>query len=80
MPKMRAKMQIRSVKIFESSEKLKLECVSRVIFGSHGENEDNTFACYTPSGSMELTVTNPDLLGKFKPGQKFYLDFTESES
>ncbi len=49
-------------------------------FGPNGESEDNTFARYTPGGSLELWITNPDLFGKFKPGQKFYLDFTEAES
>ena len=48
-------------------------------FGDKGESEDNTFARFTPSGSLSLTVNNPDLLGKIKPGQKFYVDFTLTE-
>ena len=46
-------------------------------FGPNGESEDNTYARYTPSGSLSLTITNPDLLNVFKLGQTFYLDFTE---
>lgn len=45
-------------------------------YGPNGESEDNTFARFTPSGSLSLTINNPDLLGKIKPGQKFYVDFT----
>jgi hypothetical protein len=48
-------------------------------FGPNGESEDNTFTRFTPSGALMLTVNNPDLLGKFRPGQKFYLDFTEAD-
>lgn len=48
-------------------------------FGPNGEHEDNVFARYTPSGSLQMTINNPDLLGKFKPGEKYYLDFTKAE-
>jgi hypothetical protein len=76
---MRAKMQVQSVEQFNGSEKLNFSAVcGKAPFGANGESEDNTFARYTPSGSLSLVVNNPDLLGKFKPGQKFYLDFTES--
>lgn len=49
-------------------------------FGPNGESEDNTYSRYSPSGELKLTITNPDLFGKFKPGQKFYLDFTEADA
>lgn len=77
---MRAKMQIGSIEVFNGgAETLNLNCVTgNKPFGPEGENEDNTFARYSPSGSMKLTITNPFLAGKFKPGQKFYLDFTEA--
>ena len=45
-------------------------------YGPNGESEDNTFARYTPSGSCELTITNPDLVGQFEREQMFYVDFT----
>ncbi len=48
-------------------------------FGPNGESEDNTYARWTPSGEIKLGITNPDLYGKFKPGQKFYVDFTEAD-
>jgi hypothetical protein len=45
-------------------------------FGANGEHEDNDFHRYTPSGSLEITISNPNLYGKFKEGEKYYLDFT----
>lgn len=77
---MRAKMQINSVTQFQGGqEKLELSCVTgNKPFGPSGESEDNTFARYSPSGGLNITISNPDLYGKFKPGQKFYIDFTEA--
>jgi hypothetical protein len=75
---MRAKMKVQSVETSEyPGEKIKMSPVcGDQPFGPNGESEDNTFARYTPSGSLELFVNNPDLAGKIKPGQKFYVDFT----
>jgi hypothetical protein len=76
---MRAKMQVQSVTRQQGSEQLKLSAVcGKAPFGKEGESKDNTYARWTPSGELSLTVTNPALLGKFNPGQKFYLDFTEA--
>jgi hypothetical protein len=33
----------------------------------------------TPSGTLKMYVVNPNLLGKFKVDDKFYLDFTKAE-
>lgn len=76
---MRAKMFVESITQRPDCETLKLHPVTTKPFGPNGESEDNTFARYSPSGELTLTITNPDLIGKFKPGQKFYLDFTEAK-
>lgn len=77
---MRAKLQVQSVESFGGSETVKMAPVcGSAPFGKDGESEDNTFARYTPSGSLSLSITNPALLGQFKPGQKFYADFTPAE-
>lgn len=76
---MRAKMQVRSVEQFGDSERLSLSAVTgKDPFGPNGESEDNTYARYTPSGECTLTINNPALVGRFKQGQTFYLDFTEA--
>jgi len=79
MSAMRAKMQIQSVTSYETCEEIKLAAVcGKAPFGKDGESEDNTYARYTPNGSLSLTINNPSLRGRFKTGQKFYLDFTEA--
>ena len=45
-------------------------------YPADGSDEDNTFAKYSPSVELRMTVANPALLDAFKPGQVFYLDFT----
>ncbi len=42
-----------------------------------GSDENNTYAKYSPSGMLSLTIANPALLGKFAEGETFYLDFTK---
>lgn len=77
---MRAKMTVQSVSPFQGGEVLAMSAVcGNKPYGPNGENEDNSFARWTPTGSLTLTITNPDLLGKFQPGQNFYLDFTPAQ-
>lgn len=76
---MRAKMYVQTItKHSETSESISMAPVSNKPYGPEGESEDNTFARYTPSGSLTLQITNPNLIGKFTQGQKFYVDFTEA--
>lgn len=81
MPKMRAKMYVSSVAGSGTQETLKFSCVtsSSKPYGPNGESEDNTFARYTPFGAAEYGITNPDLIGQFKQGDTFYVDFTPAE-
>lgn len=79
---MRAKLEVESVESHEvtESETLKFHAVGMSgTYPEDGSDEDNTFARFTPAASLEMCVQNPDLIGKFKPGQKFYVDFTEAE-
>ena len=78
MPLMRAKMQVQSVTHYQGgNEEVKMTAVCGK-HGLQGESEDNTYARYTPIGETRLVIANPDLYGKIKAGQKFYLDFTET--
>jgi hypothetical protein len=77
---MRAKMYVTSVTRQQGgSEQLDLSAVCSSEFGPEGESEDNTYARYTPSASLNMTINNPDLAGKFNPGDTFYVDFTPAE-
>jgi len=70
---MRAKMYVTSIEKFSGQEQLNLSAVT------NGSDEDNTFSKFTPSASLKMSVTNPELIGKYEPGQKFYIDFTPTE-
>lgn len=72
---MRAKMRIESVTKTEYHEELKLHAV----YGNSTNKEDNTYSEATPSASLTMSITNKALWGKFIPGQKFYVDFTQAE-
>lgn len=75
-PKMRAKVTLTEVNLFQESDRIKMVPVCRSTYPSDGSDEDNTFAKFSPSGSFELTIANPALVGQFRPGQKYYVDFT----
>ncbi|WP_219928724.1 hypothetical protein [Aliiroseovarius pelagivivens] len=41
-----------------------------------GDDENNTYAKWSPSASFEIDIRNPNLFGKFVVDQEFYVDFT----
>ena len=79
MQTMIAKFSVTNViKHSDQCEELQFAAVTSKPFDANGASEDNDFARWSPSGSLSITVTNPNLIGKFKPGKKFYLNFTEA--
>lgn len=80
MTAMRAKMKINHIdKQFEGQETLHFNAVGRSdSYPDDGSDENNTYAKFTPSGELSLTVVNPALLGKFAEGEEYYLDFTKA--
>lgn len=76
---MRAKFVVSSVEKSAGGEKIIFNAVARANpYPDDGSDEDNTYAKWTPTASCEIHVANPALHGKFEPGQKFYVDFTEA--
>ena len=75
---MRAKLKIDEVVLFEHCQQLRFSAIGSEVFNKDGTSEDNTFARWTPTAELRMTITNPDLHNKFKPGQTFYVDFTEA--
>jgi len=80
-PRMRAKFQVLGVQPYEGGggQTLSMTPVGADTYGPDGENEDNDFARYTPSGSLSMGINNPVFDGAFAVGQKFYLDFTPAD-
>lgn len=85
MTTMRAKMRVTSVTPYPAEgtptqETLQFHAVAKSTgYPADGSDEDNSYARWSPSGSLSLTVANPALLGKFTVGDKFYLDFTKAD-
>jgi hypothetical protein len=64
---------------FEGQETLYFRAVSRSDrYPEDGSDENNTYARFSPMGELQLTVANPNLLGKFAHGEEYYLDFTKA--
>jgi len=51
--------------------------VMQPVFGSYGDGKENeSWSKYTPSGKLEMSVTNPGAIEQFEIGKAYYLDFT----
>lgn len=48
------------------------------VFGTYadGDAEGTNKSKWTPSGHLQITITNPDAIDKFEIGKAYYLDFT----
>lgn len=86
MIKMRAKMRVADINTYPkdgdpSQETLVLYAVGpKGSYPEDGRDENNTYAKWSPSGRLELTVANPALFGEFEVGEEYYLDFTKADS
>lgn len=77
---MRAKMVVGRVERWNGADKITCNAVARPAgYPATGLDEDNTYAKFSPSGELTLTIANPALIGKIEPGTTFYLDFTKVE-
>lgn len=75
---MRAKMKVSAVKHHSDDyEQLSFKAVSKSDgYPADGTDENNTYAKWTPTADLTMSITNPALIGKFSEGQEFYVDFT----
>ena len=86
MADMRAKMQIQKIEKHAGyggslgADVLHMVAVAaKDGYPSDGKDENNTYARFSPSATLSLTIMNPDLIDKFKPGEFYYIDFTKVE-
>lgn len=88
MTTMRAKLQVGFVhqhfsdpeRTKVASEQLTMHAVCAAKYEGVGADEDNTFARYSPNAQLTIQIANPDLFGKFKAGDRFYVDFTPAQA
>lgn len=79
MQTVKAKFVVNEVTNYMGGQKVSMLPVQNTQYGADGENEDNQFARYTPSGEIRLQITNPALKDAFAPGKVFYVDMTSVE-
>lgn len=77
--RMRAKLKLQTVTRMEHGEQLVFNAVAASGYPSDGSDENNTYAKFSPSAKLELSVANPKLFGRFNPGESYYVDFTPAE-
>lgn len=71
--KMRAKLTI--VEIRKYGDAICETLVFDAKYDPANSPEDNSYSKYTPSAQLTMCVTNPALVGTFKAGETFYVDF-----
>lgn len=49
------------------------------VYADDPDHENRAFWEATPSGKLEMQITNPGAFGFFGIGQEYYLDFTLAE-
>jgi hypothetical protein len=69
----RAKFRVYSVTDYGNQKQVTLSAVA----DNGGSNK--SWAKYTPSGELKMTIDNPEASDQFAPGQHFFLDFTPTE-
>ena len=70
---MRAKFHVNSVTHDGYGRSVKMQAVH------DGSPENNQFAKATPSGNLEMYISNPDAMDFLTPNKSYYLDFTPAE-
>lgn len=69
--KVRAKFKVESVR--EAAEEGLSDVSMTAVTSGSPENEE--FFKYTPAGSLNLGLVNPETAKFFVPGEEYYLDF-----
>ncbi len=81
---MRAKMAVTSVVIHRHLELPEGEpqfedLYLRAVYSDDPDSENHIWSRWTPDGEIRLTVSNPNMFGKFVVGDEYYIDFTPAE-
>jgi hypothetical protein len=76
MSMLRCKMRVQAVtRLINADGSTQSERVElRAVYGDTDENKG--WSMWTPLGSLDITITNPDAYGKLPTGYEFYVDVT----
>jgi len=78
MPEVRAKFFVTEIKHAGTPGSEPYATITLVpVFGSYGDGKCNeSWSKYTPSGKLEMAVTNPAAIDMFAIGKAYFVDFT----
>lgn len=79
---MRAKFQVQRVEPYhlkDGSQTSEHVVLSPVFKDKDLEGENTKFWNATPSGQIDLYLSNPDAFGQLEKGKQFYVDFTAAD-
>lgn len=65
----RAKFKVSSIEESESGKNIKLSAVT------NGSEENEIFFKWSPSGSIQIGILNPETAAQFVVGREYYVDF-----
>lgn len=72
----RAKFRCNTVTLSEGQEPIESVTLNAV-YAEEGVNKE--WSKYTPSGTLQMTITNPAAQGKLKQGHEYILDIREAQ-
>ena len=49
------------------------------VYGGGDDEANKQWSKWTPSGQLQLSITNPAIFPELVPGRTFYVDFTPTE-
>jgi hypothetical protein len=73
---MRAKFKVQSITKFDGTNGTSVKMSA--VYGSEGENHD--FWNTTPSGQIEMFITNLEAVKQLELGKNYYIDFIQADS
>ena len=75
----RAKFKVTNIKDYDDTCKtISLEAVCAYDENGVRSDENESWSKWTPSGQININITNPDAFNQFEEGVSYYVDFTKA--
>jgi hypothetical protein len=76
-PTLRCKLRVSQVtQSIAADGKVESESVALIAVYGEAGTENAKWSKWTPSANFNITINNPDAMGKLSKGHEFYVDFT----
>jgi hypothetical protein len=72
----RAKFKVTTITHHEQHDPSAVYATVKLQAVSKADADNKDWSKWTPSGSLEMGITNPDAISQFELGKAYYLDFT----